>query len=161
MGRGGFYMRLALERETKTPLQAQLLHETRVIDLDGDALRVYLNQTLRNVMSNSLDPTLKRPTENYVNNLFGDLLGDFDDRLILATKNDSGLLIGLIKKEGFHITTLGVDPRYRQQKIGTALLESARQYMQKLSIDRMFLNVDERNHIAVQMYTDDGFKEFR
>ena len=71
----------------------------------------------------------------------------------------ASILIGVVKEDGIHITTLGTTEDHRRQGMGLSLLEYCRQDMVKRHVEEMYLNVHIDNTPAYEMYKRLGFKE--
>ncbi|MTI71977.1 MAG: ribosomal-protein-alanine N-acetyltransferase [Firmicutes bacterium] len=82
-------------------------------------------------------------------------------RYIVATNNEK--VVGyagvwLIVDEG-HITNIAVHPNKRKKGIGNILLEALIDICKKKDMDRMTLEVREKNFIAHELYKKYGFKD--
>ena len=76
---------------------------------------------------------------------------------------DEGYVIGYVmfwikyENQG-HIISIAVDKNYRRQGAGTQLLIKAISILSLLSIDSIYLEVNENNHAAVEFYKKFSFK---
>ncbi|OQR92283.1 acetyltransferase, GNAT family protein [Achlya hypogyna] len=61
-------------------------------------------------------------------------------------------------RERVYIMTLGVLAAYRQQHVGTALLESVLEYCAATGMDHIYLHVQTSNAAAIRFYLRLGFK---
>ncbi|MAU40454.1 MAG: ribosomal-protein-alanine N-acetyltransferase [Kordiimonas sp.] len=56
------------------------------------------------------------------------------------------------------VLTIGVHPKYRRRGIGQYLLRNTIRYLEKIPVQRLFLEVREDNIIARRFYTDNAFE---
>ncbi|MDI6639542.1 MAG: ribosomal protein S18-alanine N-acetyltransferase [Methanocellales archaeon] len=77
----------------------------------------------------------------------------------------SGKLIGyvIVRLEGKtgHLLNLAVDPRFRRQGVGGALVEFTIDRLRKEGAEEIWLEVRISNHVARAFYSALGFKEKR
>lgn len=82
--------------------------------------------------------------------------------LVLENTDEIVAFIGLNwNLDEAHITNLAVLSEYQEQKIGHWLLEYVIEYCKKLDVDRLTLEVDVENHVAIHLYHSLGFKNGR
>ena len=62
----------------------------------------------------------------------------------------------LSKKEGF-ITLVGVLPQYQKQGIASELLKKSINYAQQIGMNKIQLNVQKTNNLAISLYKKYGF----
>jgi len=130
------------------------------VSLSGDELRTYLRETLPLVMADISDPDIDPDQpEVYLDNLFSNRLGDFDERYIIVRGDNplEGLLLGIKKEDHLHILTLGVKKEYRGRGYGRDLINACMRDMVEEGIQRLVLNVHRDNHMAVSLYSKLGF----
>lgn len=76
---------------------------------------------------------------------------------------EEGYVIGYIlfwikyENEG-HIISLAIDKDYQQKKAGTSLLLKAITILAAFKIDKILLEVNENNHVAIEFYKKFDFK---
>jgi len=154
----GEIMRLTLNKEIID--KESILDEVRRIDLKGDMLKEFLLETLPIVMEDTIDPDIDhaRP-EVYINNLFRNKLGDFDQRLIIKIGEGitKALLIGIRKQDCFHVLTVGVNKAYRKNNHGRNIIMYCCNEMFQETCSSIKLNVHSTNFPALQLYNKLGF----
>lgn len=64
-------------------------------------------------------------------------------------------------KEGFYINSLAVHSNYRQQGIGTQLINEVKNQAKKQNISLLSLTVWSDNMTAIEFYKRQGFQEFK
>jgi GNAT superfamily N-acetyltransferase len=62
-------------------------------------------------------------------------------------------------KRAYFLANVAVHPDYRRRGIARSLTEAAFQFIRKKDISSIWLQVNEENPGAIQLYTDFGFKE--
>lgn len=114
---------------------------------------------------------------NHLNELQGILISDFDDFWSFSTlkeeleNENSSYIIGKINNEiiGFaglkiifdqaDIMNIVIKKTYRNQGIGTLLLENLILLAKDLNISTLFLEVNEQNKPAIHLYEKLGFEK--
>ena len=90
--------------------------------------------------------------QQFYNNGLGFLVAEKDGYVI-------GYVIFWIKYENQgHIVSLAVDKNYRRLGAGRKLLRKAISILALLSINKVYLEVDDKNEGAVEFYKNCGFK---
>ena len=94
---------------------------------------------------------------------FGGDAAELDEPLLerlRIVKNDPSLTIDKeADVEDLYIDTLCVDPAFRGQGIGTALIQFAEQYAKENGYERLSLVVEQNNTKAQKLYTKLGYIE--
>ena len=70
-----------------------------------------------------------------------------------------GYLISMLAVDTVDILNIGIDPDYKRQGYGTALLNHLIEELKKRNIREIFLEVRAANKSAIQFYKKQGFKE--
>ncbi len=68
---------------------------------------------------------------------------------------------GPLKKTDYYICFLAVHPEYQGRKIGSKLLEYARMEAAKTNCNRIMLEVEEKNSLALKFYINKGFENIK
>ena len=147
-------------------LSANKDYQHSIVELktNGDILKQQLSEILPNAMAEVDDPdTRDRSPDKYIENLFGNKLGNFDKRVILTCNyNDEriGIIIALPESEvlkSYHIFTIGVNVEHRCQGIGEELLKSLAEKLRGKGIEKLILDVHQQNVKAIKFYKRLGF----
>lgn len=85
----------------------------------------------------------------------------YPDTFLVAERN--GVVVGyliarLIGRKG-HIIAIAVEPRYRRQGIGQALMESVTEILRAKGAEELFLEVRASNLDAIRFYEKLGFRQ--
>lgn len=148
-------MKVQLIRKTDKLISADVPYKLVDILLSKEDLGIFLNYHLEVLMYDSDDPDLKgKKPDQYINNLLLNNLGDFDNRYIIGVEDEQliGILIGIKKEDGLHITSVGTHPDYRRQGIGKVMLEKCRKDLYHRGIHVMYLDVHTENTPAISLY---------
>lgn len=71
-----------------------------------------------------------------------------------------GFIIARLVSEEAEIITLGVAPNQRRLGVGRLLINNLMQYLHRQSASVVFLEVDEKNIAAINLYKSCNFREF-
>ncbi len=157
-------MKLRMVKQLTDKYSEENHYKVEEIRLNNEALIAFLYPHLIKVMDDSHDPDLIGKTPDiYIENLCKNKLGDFNRRYILATYIDNtliGLLIALPNEDNcFHISSLGVQPIYRNKNVGTTLLKRCINDMVDWGYLSLIIDVHVTNEPALHLYKKLGFKE--
>lgn len=99
-----------------------------------------------------VEPLLQKYFKTYKTN-------DPYEKVIIYSKDEIiGILSYSIIYERGEINYIVTIPGYRNQGIGTMLLEKALEIMEKAGCDTISLEVEESNQSAIQLYKNQGFE---
>ena len=70
-----------------------------------------------------------------------------------------GYIIGLKVINEFHLNNIAVDKNFQHQHIGRFLIEHVIKQLLNQNINKMYLEVSEKNVSAIQLYRSIGFKK--
>ncbi|MCX7856455.1 MAG: ribosomal protein S18-alanine N-acetyltransferase [Deltaproteobacteria bacterium] len=119
---------------------------TKVVSLSD------LNRVFQIEKASFPSPWTKEALKTQINSPLGFNLGlEVDGELI-------GYIMCLLASDECHILNFAVDPRFRGRGYGSELLSIALDTLQKKGIRHVFLEVREKNLVALRLYIKSGFK---
>ena len=68
-----------------------------------------------------------------------------------------GYIFSYIVGDEMFVTNICVHPKHHNKKIGTFLLKTIISKILKTTVNKVFLEVREKNHFAIKMYSSNGF----
>ena len=89
--------------------------------------------------------------------------------LVLSTNSENwvymedqqvtGYILGWKVRDEFHLNNIAVHLDFQRRHIGSALIEHVKNHLQSQNIQRIYLEVSEKNKSAQQLYESMGFQK--
>lgn len=98
----------------------------------------------------------------YPREFFDDLVQNEHDRFFVAIRDGRiiGYSVATARGKDGHIVSVAVDPQYRRQGIGTALLSAVTRRLIEQGVEQIHLEVRKGNGAAIAFYERMGFRAF-